>query len=70
MSVNGTSMIFGFAFWVIEVLICCNTSYMMYWQLFQAKPYVKSSLPYLENEHQRSLNNFQSFKSGNCKVIW
>jgi len=37
MSVNRASMIFGFASWVIQVLICGTESYTMYLQLFQAK---------------------------------
>jgi len=41
---------------------------MRYWPYFKAKEIVTHSLPYSENERQRSINDFESCKSRNWKV--
>ena len=65
MSVNRASTTFGFASWVIKVLICGTNSDTMFWWPDQAKQCVTSSLPHHGNECQRSINDIWSFKYGN-----
>jgi len=69
MSVNQASMIFGFASWVIYVLICDNNSYTLYWQPCQAKWWVRCAFPHHDNQLQWRVNDFWSSKSCNYKVI-
>ena len=57
MSVNGASMIFIFACWVIYVLIGCRHPFIKYWQPLLAKTTATCSLSHTENQHQRSVNS-------------
>jgi len=43
---------------------------MLYWLAFQAQERATLSLPHSEYEHQWSVNNFWSYKSGNSEAIW
>jgi len=60
MSINGVSMILGFASWLIYVLIGCRHLFIRYWKPLLAKITVTCSLPHPENERQRSINSCSS----------
>jgi len=59
-SVNGASMIFSFASWVLYVPIGCRHPFMRYWQPLTRKTTMTCSLPHPENERQQSVNSFSS----------
>jgi len=58
MSVNGASTIYGFASWVIYVLIGCRHPSIKYLQPLLAKTTATCSLAHPENERQWSVTSF------------
>jgi len=70
MRVNGASMIFSFASWVIYVPIGCRHPFVRYWQPLLPKTTVTCSLPHPENQRQRSVNNAKPCILGNLCSDW
>jgi len=70
MSVNGASMIFRCAFWIIYVLIGYRHPFLRYWLPLLAKTTATCSLPHPENERQQSVNNFYLDILGNLFSDW
>jgi hypothetical protein len=65
MGINGVSMIFALASWLIQVLRCGNNSYIMLWQPFYLKQCMIPMLTQDETQHQWSLNNIWPCIMGN-----
>jgi len=70
MSVNGASIMFSFASWVIYFLNGCRHPFVRYWQPSLGKTTATYSLPHPENERQRSVNNLQLLILGNLSSVW
>jgi len=65
MSVNRAATILGQVSLVIENWFGCGYTESKYWLPLLAKILATHSLPHLENEHQRSVNDFWSCILGN-----
>jgi len=70
MSVNGASMMWSFASWIIYVPIGCRHPFIRYWLPLLRKTTATCSLPYPGNELQWSINHFQLRILGNLCSVW
>jgi len=69
MIVDGGSLMFSFASWLIYVSIGCRHLFIKYWQPLLAKSTAKCSLPPPENERQWSVNSFSCCIVGNQVMV-
>jgi len=69
-SLNGASMIFSFASWVIYVPSGYRHPFIQYWNPLLAKTTAECSLPHPENKRQWDVNSLCCSIFGNKRIAW